>query len=101
MLLHDQNQPFALSDFLENREVVESNHFAEIFILVFQNAGENSDAVVGKHSMKFREKADDDVGGQIAQEQIDRIVLHRVQRSAEQVDIFCGIAFEIRTGNFG
>ena len=99
MLLYDQDEPFAARNFFENIEVVTTNDFTHVFTLLAQDAGENSKAVLTQDAIEFRKELHDDFRSQIAEQEMHRIALHRVQGSAKRIHISFRIPFNVGLSN--
>src|SRR5262245_54712967 len=99
MLLHDQHQPLPLCDFFKHIEVIAIDGFADVLVLVAKNAGKNRKAVQPKDTLKFRKQVDDDIRGEIGQQQVNVATLNCIQGAAECVDIVLCIELDVCSRN--
>src|SRR5215510_3350070 len=99
MLFHNQGQPFPLRDLFKYIELMTGDNSPDVFTLLAENAGENRKAVLPENPLEFREEAHNDICSEIAEQQVNGIALHGIQRAAKCTDVVFRIALDVRAGN--
>jgi hypothetical protein len=96
MLLADQGEPFASGKLFMDCEAKTRRERPNVFGLIVKNAREDRDTVPFQDPIKFREKLDDQIRSQIPQQEMNGIILHRIQRAAKCPNVLLAIALNVR-----